>query len=85
VHGEPVDHATSIGSSDGPMQKKGLHIKVQVMFFEPLEVPLESIDERNDFDRHDTLDHDELEPGNPHDSGEEHTLDGQDSILHGEG
>jgi hypothetical protein len=58
---------------------------VQVKFFEPPEVPIESIDERNDFDRHDTPEHDDSELGNPHDSREEHTLDGQDTILHGEG
>jgi hypothetical protein len=53
VRGEPVDPATAIGSSEGPMQKKGRHSKVQVRLFEPPEVPLESIDERGDFDRHD--------------------------------
>jgi hypothetical protein len=73
VRREPVDPATAIGSSDGPMQKKCRHSKVQVRLFEPPEVPLESIDERNDFDRHDTPEHDEPEPGTPHDSGEERT------------
>ena len=79
MHGEPIDPATSIGRSEGPMQKKGRHNKVQVRLFEPLEVPLESIDERGDFDWHD-----ELEPGTPHDdSGEEHSVGAQDTILHG--
>jgi hypothetical protein len=57
---------------------------VKVRLFEPPhEVPLESIDERGDFDRHDMSEHDEPEPGTPHDdSGEEHSA--QDTILHGE-
>jgi hypothetical protein len=84
VHGEPVDPATAIGSSEGPMQKKGRHSKVQVRLFEPPEVPLESIDEQGDFDRHDMLEHDESEPGTPHDdSGEEHSVGAHDTILHG--
>jgi hypothetical protein len=82
VRGEPVDPAISIGSSDGPMQKKCRHRKVQVRPFEPPEVPLESIDEQNDFDRHDMPEHDESEPGTPHDSEEERTVDGDDTILH---
>ena len=81
---ESADPATAIGSSEGPMQNKGWHNKVQVSLFEPPhEVPLESIDERNDFDRHDTPEHDESEPGTPHDSGEERTVDGEDNILNG--
>jgi hypothetical protein len=56
---------------------------VQVRLFEPPEVPLESIDERNDFDRHDTPEHDELESGTPHDSGEERIVDGDKTIMHG--
>jgi hypothetical protein len=55
-----------------------------VRLFEPPKVPLKSIDERNDFDRHDMPEHDEPEPGTPHDFGEEHTVDGHDTILHGE-
>ena len=80
---EPTDPATAIGSNDGPMQQKCRHRKVQVRLFEPPEVPLESIDERNDFDQHDTPEHNEPELGTPHDSGEEHTVDGHDTILHG--
>ena len=53
MHGEPVDPTTAIGSSESPMQKKGRHSKVQVRLFEPPKVPLESIDESNDFDWHD--------------------------------
>ena len=68
---EPVDLAIAIGSSEGPMQKKGRHNKVQVRLFEPPEVPLESIDEWGDFDWHDMPEHDEPEPGNPHDDSEE--------------
>ena len=83
MRGEPVDPATAIGSSDGPMQKKGQHNKVQVSLSELPEVPLESIDERNDFDQHDMLEHDEPEPGTPHDSREEHTVDGEEIIMHG--
>ena len=64
------------------MQNKGRHNKVQVRICETLEVPLESIDEWNDVDWHDTLKHDESEPGTPHDSIEEHTIDGEDTILH---
>jgi hypothetical protein len=67
------------------MQKKGRDSKVQVRHFEPLEVPLESIDERGDFDRHDMPEHDEPEPGTPHDdSRKEHSVGAHDTILHGE-
>jgi len=66
VRQEPANPATSIGSSDGPMKNKCRHSKMQVRCFEPPEVPLESIDELNDFYRHDTREHDEPEPGNPH-------------------
>jgi hypothetical protein len=59
VRWEPSDTATAIGSSDGPMQQKCRHRKVQVSLFEPPEVPMESIDERNDFDCHDMPEHDE--------------------------
>ena len=48
--------------------------------FYPPEVPLKSIDEHNDVDRHDMPEYDELEPGTPHDSGDEHTVDGEESI-----
>ena len=83
MRGEPVDPATTIGSSEGPMQKKGRHSKVQVRLFEPPEVPLESIDERGDFDQHDMLEHDESELGTPHDFEEERTVDGEETIMHG--
>jgi hypothetical protein len=84
VRGEPVDPATAIGRSEGPMHKKGRHSKVQVRLFEPPEVPLESIDERGDFDWHDMLEHDESEPRTPHDDfGEEHSVGAHDTILHG--
>jgi hypothetical protein len=84
VHGEPVDPTTDIGSNEGPMKKKGRHSKVQVRIFEPPEVPLESIDERGDFDQHDMSEHDELEPGTPHDGfREEHSVGAHDIILHG--
>jgi hypothetical protein len=73
---EPADPATTIGSSDGPMQRK----KVQVRLFDPPEVPLESIDDHNDVDRHDTLEHDESELGTPHDSRDELTIDGEEAI-----
>jgi hypothetical protein len=66
------------------MQKKCRNSKVQVRLFEPPEVPLKSIDERNDFDRHDMPEHDESNPRTPHDSREEHTVDGEETILHGE-
>jgi hypothetical protein len=66
------------------MQKKGWHSKVQVRLFELPEVPLESINEWSDFDRHDMPEHDESEPGTPHDdSGEEHSVGANDTILHG--
>jgi hypothetical protein len=48
-----------------------------------LTIPLEFIDERNDFDWHDTSEHDDMEPRTPHDSREEHTVDGHDTIMHG--
>jgi hypothetical protein len=55
-----------------------------VRIFEPPEVPLESIDERGDFDQHDMPEHDEPYPGTQHDdSGEEHSVAAQDPILHG--
>ena len=67
------------------MQKKGRHRKVKVRLFEPLKVPLEYIDEWGDFDWHDMPEHDESEPGTPHDdSGEEHSVGAHDTILHGE-
>jgi hypothetical protein len=84
MHGEPVDPSTAIGSSEGPMQKKGRHSKVKVRLFEPPEVPLESIDEQGDFDWHDMPEHDESEPGTPHDDfREEHSVGAHDTIMHG--
>ena len=85
MHGEPVDPATAIGSSEGPMQKKGRHNKVKVRLFEtPHEVPLESINESGDLYRHEMPKNDELEPGTPHDdSREEHSVGAHDTILHG--
>ena len=85
MHGEHVDPATAIGSIEGPMQKKGRHNKVQVRIFEPPhEVPLESIDERGDFDQHDMPEHDVPELGTPHDDfGEEHSVGAHDTILYG--
>ena len=84
--GELVDPVNVIGSSEGPMKKKGRHSKVQVRLFEPLEVPLESINEWGDFDWHDMLEHDEPKPGTPHDdSGEEHSVGAHDTIMHGAG
>ena len=84
MHGEPIDIVAAIGSNDGPMQKKCRHSKVKVRLFEPHEVPLESIDERGDFDQDDMLEHDEPELGTPHDdSREEHSVGAQDTILHG--
>jgi hypothetical protein len=56
---------------------------VKVRLFEPPEVPLESIDEGNYFYQHDTPEHDELEPGTPHEFGEECTVDGEETIMHG--
>jgi hypothetical protein len=54
------------------------------LFEPPHEVPLESIDERGDFDRHDMSEHDEMEPRTPYDdSGEEHSVGAQDTIMHG--
>jgi hypothetical protein len=56
-----------------------------VRIFEPPEVPLESIDERGDFDWHDMPEHDEPELGTPHDnSREEHSVGAHDTIMHGE-
>jgi hypothetical protein len=63
--------------------KKVRQSKVQMRIFDPPEVPLESIDEGTDVDRHDTSEHDESEPGTPHDSGDEHIVDGEEAI-HGE-
>jgi hypothetical protein len=84
VRGEPVDPATTIGSSEGPMKKKGRHNKGKVRLFEPPEVLLESIDEQGDFDRHDRAKHDESEPGTPHDDfGKEHSVGAHDTIMHG--
>ena len=57
---------------------------MQVRLFEPPEAPLESIDERGDFDQHDMLEHDESEPGTPHDDSRgEHSVGAQNTILHG--
>jgi hypothetical protein len=41
MRGEPVDPATSIGTSDGPMKKNGRHGKVKVSLFYPPEVPFD--------------------------------------------
>jgi hypothetical protein len=54
-----------------------------VRIFYTLEVPLESIDEHNDVDQHDTSEHDESDPGTPHDSRVERIVDGEEVILHG--
>jgi hypothetical protein len=84
MHGEPFDPATTIGSSEAPMKKKGRHSKVKVRLFEPPKVPLESIDQRGDFDWHDMSEHDESEPRTPHDDfEEEHSVGAHDTILHG--
>ena len=58
---------------------------MQVRLFEPPhKVPLESIDERGDFDRHDMPEHDDPEPRTPHDDfKEEHSVGVHDTILHG--
>jgi hypothetical protein len=80
---ELVDTETAIGSSDAPMQQKSQHRKVQVRLFDPPKVPLESIDEHDDFDQHDTSEHYEPKLGTSHESREEHTIDGKEAILHG--
>ena len=69
---------TGIGSSDHPLQKKDRQSKVPMRLFDPLEVCIESIDEGND----DEMEHgDEMEPARtPHDSGDEHTVDGQENF-----
>ena len=43
-------------------------------------VGLESIDEGTDFDQHDMPEHDETEPRTPHDSGDEPTVDDQETF-----
>ena len=40
----------------------------------------ESINEGTDFDQHDMLEHDEMEPRTPHDSGDEPTVDDQETF-----
>ena len=49
------------------------------IFYTPL-VGLESIDEGTDFDEHDILEHDEMQPRTPHDSGDEPTIDDQETF-----
>ena len=49
--------------------------------FDTPPVGLESIDEGTDFDQHDMPQHDEMEPRTPHDSGDEPTVDDQESFL----
>ena len=49
------------------------------IFDTPL-VGLESIDEGTDFDQHDMPEHDEMEPRTPHDSGDEPTVDDQETF-----
>ena len=44
-------------------------------------VGLESIDEGTNFDQHDLPEHDETEPRTPHDSGDEPTVDDQETFL----
>ena len=70
MHREPAE--IGIGSSDHPLQKKSRQSKVPMRLFDPHEDCLEPNDEGND---------DEMEPpGTPHDSGDEHTVDGQETF-----
>ena len=80
---EPAKPATAIGSSDGPMQQKSRHRKVQVKILYPPEVPLEHIDEHNEVEWQDTSENDEMELGNLHESREECIVDREEAILHG--
>jgi hypothetical protein len=65
------------------MQQKSKKSKVQMRLFDPPKVPLKSIDEHTDVDRHDTPEHDEMEHRTPHDSIDECIVDGEEAI-HGE-
>ena len=75
---------TCIGSSDHPLQKKSRQSKVPMRLFDPHEDCLEANGEGNDDEmehNHDMEHDDEMEPpGTPHDSGDEHTVDGQENF-----
>ena len=71
---------TGIGSSDAPMQQQHRQSNVPMRLFETPPVGLKSIDEGTDFDQHDMSNPDEMEPRNPHDSGDEPTVDDQETF-----
>jgi hypothetical protein len=72
---------TGIDSSDHPLHKKARRSKVPMRLFEDC---LEANDEGNDDEMehdHDMEHDDEMEPpGTPHDTGDEPTVDGQETF-----
>ena len=75
---------TGIGSGDHRLQKKSHQSKVPMRLFDLHEDCLEFNDEGHDDEMehdHDMEDDDEMEPpGTPHDSGDEHTVDGHENF-----
>ena len=71
---------TGIGSSHAPMQQQCRQSNVPMRLFDTPLVGLESIDEGTNFDQHDMLEHDEMEPRTPRDSGDEVTVDDQETF-----
>ena len=71
---------TGIGSSHAPMQQQRRQSHVPMRLFDTPPVGLKSIIEGIDFDQHDVPEHDEMEPRTPHDSGDEPTIDDQETF-----
>ena len=71
---------TGIGSNHAPMQQQHWQSNVPMRIFDTPLVGLESIDEGTNFDQHDMLKHDDMEPRTPHDSGDEPTVDDQETF-----
>ena len=71
---------TGIGSIHAPIQQQCWQSNVPIRFFDTPLAGLESIDEGVDFDQHDMPEHDEMEPKTLHDSGDEPTVDDQETF-----
>ena len=71
---------TGIGSSHAPMQQQCRQSNVPMRIFDTPPVVLESIDDGTNFDQHDMSEHDETKPTTLHDSGDEPTVDDQETF-----
>ena len=63
------------------MQQQCRQSNVPMRHFYTPPVGLESIDEGTDFDQHDMLEHDYMDPRTPHDSVDEPTIDDQETFV----